>query len=64
MSEIIVRKNNINKAIQLLNKKVREDGDLRRVVERRYHTPKSVLRRQRLKKAQIRARKEKREDLL
>lgn len=58
MTEVIVRKNNVNKAIALLNKKVREDGDLRRATERAHFQSKGLKRRQRLAKAKVRARKE------
>jgi ribosomal protein S21 len=61
MIEVIVRKNNVNKAIAILNKKVREDGDLRRVIERKYHETKSERRRKKMAKAKIRAIKEARE---
>lgn len=58
MTEVIVRKNNVNKAIALLNKKVREDGDLRRVTERAHFESKGLKKRKRLAKARMRARKE------
>jgi len=51
--QVEVRKGNVNKAIIILNKKVREDGDLRRSVERTEFIGKSE--RRRLKR--IRARK-------
>jgi ribosomal protein S21 len=56
--EVIVRKNNVNKAIAILNKKVREDGDLRRVTERAHFESKGLKKRKRLAKAKVRARKE------
>lgn len=56
--EVIVRKNNVNKAIAILNKKIREDGDLRRVTERAHFESKGLKRRKRLAKAKVRARKE------
>lgn len=56
--EVIVRKNNVNKAIAILNKKIREDGDLRRVNDRAHFESKSVKRRKNLAKAKVRARKE------
>jgi ribosomal protein S21 len=61
MIEVIVRKNNVNKAIAILNKKVREDGDLRRVVERQHYETKSQRRRKKTAKAKIRALKDARE---
>lgn len=56
--EVIVRKNNVNKAIAILNKKIREDGDLRRVTERAHFESKGLKKRKRLAKAKVRARKE------
>jgi ribosomal protein S21 len=61
MIEVIVRKNNVNKAIAILNKKVREDGDLRRVMERQHHETRSQRRRKKMAKAKIRALKDARE---
>jgi ribosomal protein S21 len=61
MIEVIVRKNNVNKAIAILNKKVREDGDLRRVMERQHYETKSQRRRKKMAKAKIRALKDARE---
>jgi ribosomal protein S21 len=43
--EVVVRKNNVVKAITILNKKIREDGDLKRVVDRRYFQSKGQKRR-------------------
>jgi ribosomal protein S21 len=56
--EVIVRKNNVNKAIAILNKKIREDGDLRRATERAHFESKGIRRRKKLAKAKMRARKE------
>jgi ribosomal protein S21 len=56
--EVIVRKNNVNKAIAILNKKIREDGDLRRATERAHFESKGIKRRKKLAKAKMRARKE------
>lgn len=58
MTEVLVRKNNINKAIAILNKKIRECGDLRRATERAHFESKGLKRRKRLAKAKVRARKE------
>jgi ribosomal protein S21 len=59
--EVIVRKNNVNKAIAILNKKIREDGDLRRATERAHFESKGIKRRKKLAKAKMRAIKEARE---
>jgi len=56
---INVRKNNISKAILLLNKQVKEDGDLRRSIERRFFVSKSEQRRIDKSKAVVRERKRK-----
>lgn len=50
--EVSVRKNNVAKAMNLLNKKLREDGDFRRVKERAYYKKPSTRRQERMKKAQ------------
>jgi ribosomal protein S21 len=56
--EVQVRKNNVTKALNLLNKKLAEDGDLRRANERRFYKPKSVKRRENAKAAKKRFQKE------
>jgi|688.fasta_scaffold377113_1 ribosomal protein S21 len=58
MPEVNVRKNNVTKAITILNKKIREDGDLKRVVDRRYFQSKGE--RRRMEKAASKRRVEKR----
>lgn len=58
MPEVIVRKNNVTKAITILNKKIREDGDLKRVMERKYFRSKGEQRR--MEKAASKRRVEKR----
>ena len=55
--KVQVRKNNVAKALNLLNKKLAEDGDLRRSTERRYYKPKSVLKREKAKNAKKRYKK-------
>lgn len=60
MLRVDVRKNNIAKAISILNRKVKEDGDLRRVVERSVFLPKSTRARIKTRRAQ----KYKKRDLL
>lgn len=56
--KVQVRKNNVAKALNLLNKKLAEDGDLRRSTERRYYKPKSVLKRENKQKQVKRHKKE------
>lgn len=56
--QVHVRKNNVAKALNLLNKKLAEDGDLRRNQERRYYKSKSVLKRENAKKAKRRFKKQ------
>jgi len=56
--EVQVRKNNVAKAITVLNRKVAEDGDLRRVIERQHYMSKGEKRRARLARAKARQRKE------
>lgn len=56
--QVHVRKNNVAKALNLLNKKLAEDGDLRRSTERRYYKSKSVLKRENAKKAKKRFKKQ------
>lgn len=56
--QVPVRKNNVAKALNLLNKKLAEDGDLRRNQERRYYKSKSVLKRENAKKAKKRFKKQ------
>lgn len=53
MIKVEVRKNNVSKAITILNKRVKEDGDLRRSVERSEFIGKS----ERLRVKRRRARK-------
>jgi|LakMenEpi03Aug12_release.lakeMendotaPanAssembly.Ray.scaffolds.fasta_scaffold40397_10 ribosomal protein S21 len=53
-----VRKNNVAKAITIWNKKIAEDGDLRRVLERQHFESKGQKRRARLARAKARQRKE------
>lgn len=56
--QVQVRKNNVAKALNLLNKKLAEDGDLRRSQERRYYKSKSVLKRENAKKAKKKFKKQ------
>lgn len=56
--QVDVRKNNVTKAWALLNKKLKEDGDLRRYREKQHYEKKAVARQRRLKEAQKRHRKE------
>ena len=51
MTKVEVRKNNVFKAITILNKRVKEDGDLRRFVERSEFIPKSERKRIKSRKA-------------
>lgn len=61
MLKVEVRKNNVFKAITILNKKVKEDGDLRRSMERAEFISKSE--RQRIKRRRAKKyRKIERED--
>jgi len=60
-----VRKNNTSKAMSLLSKKVTEDGDLRRYIERSDgFLSKGKKRRARMAAARIRLRKELQERLM
>lgn len=60
--EVIVRKNNVSKAWALLSKKLREDGDLRRVIERMEFKTKGEKRREALKRSKMRVAKQMREE--
>jgi hypothetical protein len=60
--EVIVRKNNVAKAWALLSKKLREDGDLRRVIERREFKTKGEKRREANKRSKMRVAKQMREE--
>ena len=62
MIRVEVRKGNIAKAISIFNKRVKEDGDLRRVVERSEFVPKSERRRIKSRKAAKYKRKDVYED--
>jgi hypothetical protein len=59
---VIVRKNNVAKAWALLSKKLREDGDLRRVIERSEFKTKGERRRESLKRSKMRMAKLMREE--
>lgn len=62
--EIVVRKNNVSKAVSLLNKRMAEDGDLRRYVERAHgFKSQGEIRRAAMAAAKIRARKDLQERL-
>jgi len=60
--EVIVRKNNVSKAWALLSKKMREDGDLRRVIERSEFKTKGEKRREAKKRSKMRLAKQMREE--
>lgn len=53
-----VKKNNVQKAMALLNRKLKDDGHLRLVVERSHYTPPSEKRRIKHKRAVARNRKQ------
>lgn len=56
--KVEVKKGNVQKAIAQLNKKLKEDGILRDVVERSYYTPPSEAKRLKRKRAISRKKKE------
>lgn len=58
MIRVEVKKNNVQKGIALLNKKLKEDGHLKMVVERSHYIAPSEKRRLKSKRAQARARKQ------
>lgn len=59
--KVDVRNNNVDRAMQVLKRKLIEDGMFKELQERRYHEKKSDMKRRKLKAAVVREKKRERE---